>query len=134
MDARIKKILIIDDEPLIRQSFLYVSKVRGYSAQAVGMAQEGLTIWRSWLPDLVFLDLILPDHNGLALLENASQFMVKMACGNKPAKVVLMSAYSQYSRKAKKKGADLFLTKPFENIFQTFDQVISHFQELQLEL
>ena len=36
----------------------------------------------------------------------------------------MMSAYAQYKEEAKNRKADLFLIKPFENIFHTFDQVI----------
>ena len=41
-----------------------------------------------------------------------------------PAQVVMMSAYAQYKEEARNKKAHLFLIKPFENIFHTFDQTL----------
>lgn len=109
------KILIIDDEILIQQSFSYAAQKRGHLCQTAGNGETGLEIWKSWKPQLVFLDLVLPDANGISLMEQAS---------STDSSVVLMSAYRHFREKALKKGACLFLVKPFENIFQTFDNVI----------
>ena len=107
------KVLIIDDEKLIQQTLSHVAQVRGHSCAMAGSEQEGLKVWRSFQPDLVFLDLVLPDGNGFSLMEQAPR-----------SSVVLMSAYVQFREKALEKGAFFFLTKPFENIFHTFDDVI----------
>lgn len=114
------KILIIEDELLIRQSLCHVARNRGYEVKGAPTGEEGLQIWKSWLPDLVFLDLVLPDQNGFDLIQSISSIS--------SAKVVLMSAYAQYQQVAKQKGAHLFLIKPFVNIFETFDGVILYFQ------
>ena len=114
-----KKILIIDDEPLIGRALMSTALSRGYLARSEPTAERGLQVWREWNPDFVFLDLILPDQSGLTLLESP----------HAPAKVIMMSAYGQYRREAEQKGADLFLLKPFENIFQTFDEVMAFFGE-----
>ena len=63
------KILIIDDETLIRQSLKYTSELRGHQTWTASTGQEGLTLWKSCQPDIVFLDLILPDQNGFKLME-----------------------------------------------------------------
>ncbi len=108
------KILIIDDETLIRQSLKYISELRGHQTWTASTGQEGLNLWKFCQPDIVFLDLILPDHNGFKLMEQQPH----------PTQIVMMSAYAQYKEEAKNRKANLFLIKPFENIFQTFDQVI----------
>jgi len=108
------KILIIDDETLIRQSLQYISELRGHKTWATSTGEEGLIFWKSFQPDIVFLDLILPDQNGFKIMEQQPYL----------AQIVMMSAYAQYKEEAKNKKANLFLIKPFENIFQTFDQVI----------
>ena len=112
------KILIIDDELLIQQTLSYVGKERGHECRAAGTGEEGIQIWKSWEPDMVFLDVMLPDFNGFSVMEKTP------LCS-----VILMSAYGQLKDKAFEKGATLFLTKPFENIFQTFDEVMAHFNE-----
>ena len=108
------KILIIDDETLIRQSLKYVSELRGHQTWTADTGQTGLDLWKSCQPDIVFLDLILPDQNGFKVMEKQPH----------PAQVVMMSAYAQYKEEAQNKKAHLFLIKPFENIFQTFDQAL----------
>ena len=107
------KVLIIDDEKLIQQTLSHVAQVRGHSCAVAGSEQEGLKVWKSFQPDLVFLDLVLPDGNGFSLMEKFPR-----------SSVVLMSAYEQFKEKALEKGAFLFLTKPFENIFHTFDTAV----------
>ena len=108
------KILIIDDETLIRQSLKYISELRGHQTWTAGTGKEGLIFWQSCHPDIVFLDLILPDQNGFKVMEQQPH----------PTQIVMMSAYAQYKEEAKNRKANLFLIKPFENIFQTFDQAI----------
>ena len=108
------KILIIDDESLIRQSLKYVSETRGHQTWTASTGQQGLSLWKSCHPDIVFLDLILPDQNGFKI----------MAKQPHPAQIVIMSASAQYKEEARNKNAHLFLIKPFENIFQTFDQAL----------
>ncbi len=118
------KILIIDDETLIRQSLKYISELRGHQTWTASTGREGLKLWSSCRPDIVFLDLILPDHNGFKVMEQQPR----------PAQIVMMSAYAQYKEEAQNRRADLFLTKPFENIFQTFDQVLQHLNSQKSEL
>ena len=111
------KILIIDDEILIRQALSHVSNLKGHDTRMGASGEEGLLKWKSLQPDLVFLDLILPDQDGFSVIQQAPS----------SAHIVMMSAYGQYKEKAIKSGAHLFLVKPFENIFQTFDYAIDSY-------
>jgi len=113
------KILVIDDEQLIRQTLSYVAQERGHECQTAETGEQGVSIWKSWQPDLVFLDVMLPDFNGFSVIEKTP------LCS-----VVLMSAYGQLRDKAFEKGATLFLTKPFEDIYKTFDDVMVHFDQI----
>ena len=110
------KVLIIDDETLIRQSLSYVAKIRGHLNQTASTAKEGLEMWNHWKPDLVFLDVMLPDGSGLSLIDQTPV-----------TSVVFMSAHSHNKEVIEQKKLGLFLEKPFENIFQTFDYVTSYF-------
>ena len=103
------KILIVDDESLVRRSLHRVCASRGHEVREAEDGARGLEIWESWLPDLVFLDVLMPKLNGPELLTN-----LKVP---RTAKVVMMSAYTGNSDP--QTGADLFLTKPFEDIFST---------------
>jgi two-component system, response regulator PdtaR len=103
------KILIVDDESLVRRSLHRVCVSRGHEVKEAVDGEQGLEIWESWFPDLVFLDVLMPKLNGPELLTN-----LKVP---KTAKVVMMSAYTGNSNPHA--GADLFLTKPFADIFTT---------------
>ena len=109
------KILIIDDENLIRQALSHVSNLKGHDTRMGSTGEEGLKEWEYLKPDLVFLDLILPDQDGFSVIQKSPS----------PTRIVMMSAYGQYKEKAIECGAHLFLVKPFENIFQTFDYAIN---------
>lgn len=104
------KILIVDDEPLVRRSLGRVCEGRGHQVQLAEDGQQGLEIWESWQPDLVFLDVLMPKLSGPEVLKS-------LKTGGR-AKVVLMSAYTG-NADAPTNGADLFLAKPFNDIFIT---------------
>lgn len=114
------KILIIEDESLIRQALSFVASKRGHEVKTASTGEGGLEMWKCWQPDLVFLDLILSDQNGWTLIKQVSKFS--------SSKIVLMSAHIQCFKVVKEKGVDIFLPKPFKNIYKTFDKVIYHIQ------
>ena len=108
-----KKILIIDDEPLVRRSLRRVLTGAGFDVSEAADGNAGLGTWLKEGPDLVFLDILMPGLTGpQVLMEVDSQ--VRARC-----RVILMSAYSgDYSiDSAKGLGADHFIAKPFEDIF-----------------
>ena len=59
------RILVVDDEPLGRLATLRILRSAGYEAFEAGSGAEGLALTRELRPDLVLLDLMLPDINGL---------------------------------------------------------------------
>jgi len=111
------KILIVDDEPLIRQSLRRVAEMHGHEIFEAKDGSQGLEIWRKEDPDLIFLDVLMPGLSG-------PQVMKEVGPAHR-AKVVLISAYSgEYNLDtAKSIGADMFIPKPFEDIFSTFEAV-----------
>lgn len=108
------KVLIVDDEPLVRLSLRRALEKKGHQ---VSEAEDGLRGQEQWLavsPDLVYLDVLMPRLSGPDLLKA----MTKSAEGT-IGKVILMSAFTgEYDlEKAKSLGADMFVLKPFEDIF-----------------
>jgi len=59
------RILLVDDEPLLRRAFRTLLEVSGYTVSEAGSAQEALERAAADTPALVFLDLGLPDRSGL---------------------------------------------------------------------
>lgn len=105
------KILIVDDEALVRRSLTRALKNKGYEVMEAVNGTEGLQAWKTWEPDLVFLDVLMPGMTGPEVLHEMS--------GHSKAKVILMSAFSgeHNVQTAQQMGANLFIPKPFEDIF-----------------
>ncbi|MBE8163518.1 MAG: response regulator [Bdellovibrionaceae bacterium] len=110
------KILIIDDEVSLNKALSKVAVLSNHSVKCAFCLKEGLEVWNSFLPDIVLLDVFLPDANAL-------QFISKLDL--KGAKLVLMSAHEELNKKQVQGflGVDLFLPKPFLNIFKSFQQI-----------
>ncbi|MBK9324018.1 MAG: response regulator [Bdellovibrionaceae bacterium] len=105
------KILIVDDEPLIRRSLARVLKGRGHEVVEAEDGNAGLSAWLSEKPDLVFLDVLMPGMTGPQVLKEIGP--------RKTGKVILISAFSgeHNMETATQMGADMFIPKPFEDIF-----------------
>lgn len=102
-------VLIIDDEPTQVSSLTFALEEEGYRVQGAGTGEAGLQAIAALQPDLVLLDLRLPDMDGLAVLE---------AIKRKDAAihVIMISAHgdTRAAVKAVKVGAADYLTKPFD--------------------
>lgn len=101
-------ILVVDDEPAIRR-LLHVSLARaGYRVTEAGSARETLSAVHIDKPDVVLLDLGLPDRDGLELIP-----MIKTA----GATVIVVSARDATEQKvaALDLGADDYVSKPFDS-------------------
>ncbi len=105
------KILIVDDEPLVRKSLARACRARGHEVTEAVDGIEGQMQWSSGHPDLIFLDVLMPGLSGPELLKEMG--------AKRSGRVVLMSAYSgeHNIETAQQMGADLFIPKPFEDIF-----------------
>lgn len=110
------KVLIIDDEPLVRRSLSRALTSKGHQACEANDGPQGLLAWKTEKPDLVFLDVLMPGMNGPEVLSEMIQDMGQKKIG----KVILISAFSgeHNMETALQMGADLFIPKPFENIFE----------------
>lgn len=100
-------ILIIEDDKSI-QNFLRLSlKTNGYSTVEVSEGLSGISLFMANNPDLVLLDLGLPDIDGMEVLSHIRQ------SGSVP--VIIISARGQEKEKvaALDCGADDYITKPF---------------------
>lgn len=66
--AKGKKVLIVDDEPVLRNVATTYFQQSGYEAKGAPDAETGLELAESWRPDVILLDIIMPGINGLELL------------------------------------------------------------------
>jgi len=63
-------ILIVDDEPIIRQLFKTVLEHQGHTILTASNGREALEILREQVPDLVLLDLMMPQMDGISFLRH----------------------------------------------------------------
>jgi DNA-binding response OmpR family regulator len=104
-------ILVIDDEDLIRWSLGQLLTRKGYAVLSAETGEAGLALFVEHAPDLVLLDLKLPDIDGLHLLPRLLEH-----CRQTP--VIIMTAYGSptIEQEARKLGASDFLRKPFDPV------------------
>jgi two-component system response regulator PilR (NtrC family) len=103
-------VLIIDDEEIIRDALDVLLSAEGFSVSTAEDGREGLERLASGRFDAVLLDLMLPDRNGLEVLED-----IRQADDELP--VVMITAYGtiESAVAATKQGAFYYFTKPFKN-------------------
>jgi len=101
------EILIIDDEPQIRKLLQINLESNGYKVIQASKGNEGLILAASHPPDLILLDIGLPDKNGHQVLQELKEWY------NKP--VIILSVQDSESDivSALDNGASDYLTKPF---------------------
>jgi DNA-binding response OmpR family regulator len=100
------RILIVEDDPIFRAVMRDNLAFAGYRVEAVANGQSALNQARAFAPDLIVLDLTLPDWDGLELIPLLNQ-------GGK-APIIILSARGQKIDRMKglKLGADDYITKP----------------------
>jgi CheY-like chemotaxis protein len=86
MDEKQVKVLLIDDEPDFAQIVAFRLKSKGYIVYSAKSGQEGIELIKKENPDIVFLDLKMPQMDGVETLKRIREF-------NKDLPVVMISAY-----------------------------------------
>jgi len=106
----LKKILVVDDDPYILMSLEFLMKKNGYGVMIARNGTEALELVEKQLPDMVLLDIMMPDVDGYEICRH-----IKKAAKLKHTKVVFMSAKSKEAdiQKGYDLGASLYVTKPF---------------------
>ena len=101
------KILIIEDEQRISNFISAVLSTNGYDVISVGTGKEGCSMISSHCPDLVILDLGLPDMDGIDIIRTVRSWT------NLPIVVVSARMHEREKVEALDAGADDYITKPF---------------------
>ncbi len=101
------KILFVEDEENIRTFMSALLEANGYQVILAGSCSEARTMYYSYVPDLVILDLGLPDKDGSSFLTEIRERDI--------TPVIVLSARSDESEKVRllDLGANDFITKPF---------------------
>ncbi len=101
------KVLVVDDEPQIRRALRTSLEAHGHEVAAVGTGAEGVLAAAEQHPDLVLLDLGLPDMDGTEVIRRVRAFS--------EVPVIVLSVRESQTDKvaALDAGADDYVTKPF---------------------
>ena len=103
------KVLLVEDEANIRNLIATMLETSGYQALIAESCAAAKTVYNSYLPDLIILDLGLPDMDGMNFLEYVR--------GDSPTPIIVLSARSTEKDKvdALDMGANDYVTKPFSS-------------------
>jgi DNA-binding response OmpR family regulator len=104
-----KKILIVDDERLTRAVLQHNVILAGYDVIVASNGREAMQKIQEVTPDLIVVDLVMPDMNGFEMLRRIRSNKETMQ-----TPVIVVSALQGQTdiEEAKTSGADIYLTKP----------------------
>jgi DNA-binding response OmpR family regulator len=104
------KILVVDDEQDIVELVAFNLRAEGFEVFSAASGPEALNRARAILPDLIVLDLMLPDLDGVAVCE-----ILHRLPSTAPIPVIMLTAWSSELARiiGLETGAEDYLTKPF---------------------
>jgi two-component system phosphate regulon response regulator PhoB len=110
MDTQSKKILVVDDEPDVTELVAYHLKAKGYTVEALTDPNASIGTARTFLPDLVILDVMMPDLNGIQICR-----MLRADAKLKRGPVIFLTAKAEEGDRIQglETGADDYICKPF---------------------
>ena len=103
-----RRILVVDDDPQLRETVTIVLQTQDYTVETAPMGKEGLSVAAANAPDLIILDVNLPDMEGFEVVRELRRFStipVLMLTGRAESTDIVSGLDS---------GADDYLTKPFK--------------------
>jgi two-component system, OmpR family, KDP operon response regulator KdpE len=103
----VTRVLVVDDEPQIRRALRTSLEAHGYEVEAVATGEQGVLAAADLAPDLMLLDLGLPDIDGTEVIRRVRAFS--------DVPVIVLSVREAQSDKVASldAGADDYVTKPF---------------------
>lgn len=107
-----KSVIIVEDEPNIMESLKYILGRAGFDVNCVSDGNDALFEIQNNHPDLVILDVMLPNRSGLEILRD-----IRAARAIAKTPVLMLSAKGQVKdvEIAHEIGADHYMVKPFSN-------------------
>ena len=105
------RILVVDDEPSLRELLLVLLKRHGYEVELADGQKRAAELFKSHAPfDVVVTDLAMPDGSGMGVLNEARKI-------DPSTQVVMVTAYATTAQavQAMREGAYDYIKKPFKN-------------------
>jgi len=107
-----KRVLLAEDEPNIVETLRFLLRRAGFDVEVCANGRETLAQLMSAPPDVLVLDIMLPEINGLEILR---RLRADEARANMPVLMLTAKGQREDRERALQAGADLFLAKPFAN-------------------
>ena len=109
MESRKKKVLIIEDEEDAAELFAEMMRVNGFHVVKTSSSAPAIAMMADQKPDIVLLDIMMPEISGLDILREMRRDPVLM---NIPVVVVSAKSLPTDIRHGMEAGASMYLTKP----------------------
>jgi two-component system phosphate regulon response regulator PhoB len=105
-----KKILVVDDETDVTELLAYTLKAKGFVVESLNDPNRSIGVARTFMPDLVVLDVMMPDLNGIQICR-----MLRADAKLKKVPVIFLTAKAEEGDRIQglETGADDYLCKPF---------------------
>jgi DNA-binding response OmpR family regulator len=104
-----RRVLVVDDDPSIQGFLAEALADEGYDVRTAGNGREALSILHSWRPDLILLDLMMPEMDGWAF--RAEQRTLPEAA---MVPVIVLSATRDLDAKTRDLEPAQVFSKPFD--------------------
>ena len=104
-------VLIVDDDPGLRSLVRASLELEGYSVREAGSAEEGLAVLEEKLPDLILLDVMMPQVDGWEMLRRVQE---QHGAGAIPVLMFSGKVDERAAAEAASRGARGFIGKPFD--------------------
>lgn len=120
----LSRVLVIDDETIVGTILTYAFEALGHETIVVDGGVAGIDAARVEHPDAIVLDLMMPETNGLDVLDTLRRDDVTKAV---PILVLTAVSTSREHQRCVSGGADLVMTKPFDprDVAEVVDAMIS---------
>jgi excisionase family DNA binding protein len=102
-------VLLVDDDPQVREVVRINLEMEGYAVREAGNAEDGLSALEDEAPDVILLDVMMPQVDGWEMLRRVQE---RHGVGSSP--VVMFSGQLDAGREAAERGAQGFVGKPFD--------------------
>lgn len=107
-----KTITIIEDEPFIIEALSFILKKEGFIVKSISDGAKAIEFVKDTNPDLVILDIMLPNVSGMKILED---IRLTKLIAELPVLMLTAKGQKKDRRAAEDAGVNEFMTKPFDN-------------------
>ena len=124
MECGGRGVLVVDDDPTIRELVSVLLEAEGYQVKEASNGREALGLLEQWSPDVIVLDMLMPIMDGVAFLDSqqASPRLRRIP-------VIVMSASFRLKHEGERSAASALLPKPFR-----IDELLAHPETLTAEV